>query len=322
MNGQIKNYLILLLACFLWGTTPPCGRYLKDSMSPILITGARFYVVALILFVTVYLTSGVKGFKLCAHDLKVLIVMGLVGIFLHNTFLFEGLRYTPASNAALIECIGPTFTSVLAFLFIGERIGKKGWFSIFVSCFGAIYIVCKGTFSDLIAFRLNIGELYIIACEAMWSCYVIISWKLTKNINALAVTAWSGLFGAIFCTVFGAATDALVVYKITTMDVIAFLVLSILAAVVSFASWNYAIGKVGASKGGTFVYLIPVFGVFFGITFLGEAVNYQEFIGGFIVIVGMIISLRSKLSVVDCKKSVSTIKKELLLKEKNKNPEN
>jgi len=50
-------------------------------MSPILIIGARFYVVALILFVTVYPTSGVKGFKLCAHDLKVLIVMGLVGIF-------------------------------------------------------------------------------------------------------------------------------------------------------------------------------------------------------------------------------------------------
>lgn len=156
----------------------------------------------------------------------------------------------------------------------------------------------------------------------MWSCYVIISWKLTKNINALAVTARSGLFGAIFCTVFVAATDALVVYKITTMDVIAFLVLSILAGVVSFASLNYAIGKFGASKGGTFVYLIPVFGVFFGITFLGEAVNCQEFIGGFIVIVGMIISLRSKLSVVDRKKSVSTIKKELLLKEKNKNPEN
>lgn len=79
-----------------------------------------------------------------------------------------------------------------------------------------------------------------------------------KNVNALAVTAWTGLFGAIFCTIAGFAFNELQVYAITRTYIIAFLVLSLLTGVVAFVFWNYAITKVGASKGGTFVYLIPV----------------------------------------------------------------
>lgn len=74
---------------------------------------------------------------------------------------------------------------------------------------------------------------------------------------------WS--FGAVFCTITGFAFNELQVYSITRTYIIAFLVLSLLTGVVAFVFWNYAITKVGASKGGTFVYLIPVFGAVFGV---------------------------------------------------------
>ena len=241
--------------------------------------------------------------------------MGFVGIFLHNSLLFEALRMTPASNAALIESIGPSITSTLAFFFIGERLSKIGWLGIFISCFGAGYIVCKGSIDTLLHFQVNIGEIIVVICETMWSFYVVISWKLSKNVNALAVTAWTGLFGAIFCTIAGFAFNELQVYAITRTYIIAFLVLSLLTGVVAFVFWNYAITKVGASKGGTFVYLIPVFGAVFGVVLLGESFTIQEFIGALIVVVGMIISVKAKLSVRPNSKNVSEIKQHLIEKQ-------
>lgn len=315
MKGQLKFYLMLFLACMIWGLTPICGRVLKDCMSPMLITGARFYLVALILFTSIYLIEGKKGLYLSRHDFLVLLLMGFVGIFLHNSLLFEALRMTPASNAALIESIGPSITSTLAFIIIGERLSKFGWLGIFISCFGAGYIVCKGSLDTLLHFQVNLGEIIVVVCEAMWSFYVVISWKLSKNVNALAVTAWTGLFGAIFCTFAGLIFNELHVYAITKTYIEAFLVLSLLTGVVAFVLWNFAITKVGASKGGTFVYLIPVFGAVFGVVLLGEEFTLQEFIGALIVVIGMIISVKAKLSVRSNTKSVSEIKKHLIEKQ-------
>lgn len=316
MKGQFRYYLILFISCVIWGLTPICGRVLKDCMSPMLITGARFYLVALVLFSLIVLLEGKKGLYLSRHDFFVLLLMGVVGIFLHNSLLFEALRFTPASNAALIESIGPSITSTLAFFVIGERLSRIGWLGIFISCFGAGYIVCKGSLDTLLHFQINIGELIIIVCEAMWSCYVVISWKLSKNVNALAVTAWTGLFGAVFCTITGFAFNELQVYSITRTYIIAFLVLSLLTGVVAFVFWNYAITKVGASKGGTFVYLIPVFGAVFGVVLLGEDFSSKEFIGALIVVAGMIISVKAKLSVRPSSGSVAKIKQSFIEKER------
>lgn len=115
MKGQFRYYLILFISCVIWGLTPICGRVLKDCMSPMLITGARFYLVALVLFSLIVL---LEGKKVCTFHVTTFCPAadGVCRYLLHNSLLFEALRFTPASNAALIESIGPSITSTLAFL--------------------------------------------------------------------------------------------------------------------------------------------------------------------------------------------------------------
>ncbi|MGN1281556.1 MAG: DMT family transporter [Succinivibrio sp.] len=311
MTSHYKYYFLLIIACLIWGLTPLCGRILKDSMSPMLITAARFYLTALILFLIVFVRDGTKGLHLCKRDFLLLVLMGLLGIFLHNSMMFEALKVTTASNVALIEGIGPSVTSILAFMVIGERLSIKGWLGIFISFIGATYIVCRGSLQVILNFEVNYGEVLIVICEAMWSIYVVLSWKLTDKVSSLAVTAWTGLFGAIASTVCGFCMNSLELYSLTPRYILAFTVLTLFAGVVAFAFWNIAITKVGASKGGIFVYLIPVFGAFFGVTVLGEEFSLSELIGCIIVVVGMLISVNAKLSVKDSRKSIEEIKKEV-----------
>ena len=85
---------------------------------------------------------------------------------------------------------------------------------------------------------------------------------------------------------------------------------------VSFASWNYAIARVGASKGSTFIYLVPVFGVMFGVFLLDELFSLYEFVGALFVVVGMFFSIRAKASTKEKRKTIRDIKQEILHKQR------
>lgn len=292
--AQAKYYILLLLVCLIWGATPASGKFTVEAFSPLMITGMRFAIIAAVLFAWLYFKGDHKDFRLTKETFLVTLAMGFMGVLVHNGMLFLGLTHTTATNTALIESIGPTATTVLAFLFLGERLNKFGWLGIVISCFGALCIVSKGSISTILNLTFNIGDVYILICEIAWSCYAVISWRIHGKMGTLAVTAWSGLFGAIFCFITGAATDTLHVYEITTPALIGFSYLVIFSGIFAFVAWNAAIQVVGASKAGVFVYLVPLTGGFLGVLVLGEEIHAAQIYGALFIMGGVILTIRSK----------------------------
>ena len=318
--ANLKYYILLLLTTIFWGATPACGKLLVDAMSPLLITGLRFLSISILIFAFLLITGRTKELKITKELLFLTLAMGFMGITLHNGLLFTGLHYTTATNTALIESIGPTATTLLAYLFIGERLTKIGLFGIFISCIGALCIVTKGSIDILINLKFNIGDLLILACEIAWSAYVIIGWRTNGKITSLALTAWSTLFGSSLCFVAGATTGTLEFGVINSMAVFGFSYLVLISGLFCFISWNTAVSKVGASKAGSFVYIVPLTGALLGITVLNEEVLLAQILGGILIILGVVITVRSKVSIKDKHKDNEDILKKFpeLAKEHNK----
>ena len=318
--ANLKYYILLLLTTIFWGATPACGKLLVDAMSPLLITGLRFLSISILIFAFLLITGRTKELKITKELLFLTLAMGFMGITLHNGLLFTGLHYTTATNTALIESIGPTATTLLAYLFIGERLTKIGLFGIFISCIGALCIVTKGSIDILINLKFNIGDLLILACEIAWSAYVIIGWRTNGKITSLSLTAWSTLFGSSLCFVAGATTGTLEFGVINSMAVFGFSYLVLISGLFCFISWNTAVSKVGASKAGSFVYIVPLTGAVLGITVLNEEVLLAQILGGILIILGVVITVRSKVSIKDKHKDNEDILKKFpeLAKEHNK----
>lgn len=295
-NSHVGHYLLLILVCFIWGGTPASGRTLVQQVSPMLITGARFLVAGIILFAWLYLIKDKKAFRPGIYNLKIMIIMAIMGICLHNTLLFKALSITTATNTALIESIGPTITTILAFFFIGERLSHKGWCGIIISCLGAVFIVAQGSLDTLLSLKFNYGDLLVVISESMWSAYVVVSWRLGRDISAVVLTAWTSIIGGLVCIIAGALSGGLYYQEIDSSSVISFLYLVFASGIFAFIAWNYAVTKVGATKAGAFVYLIPLAGAFIGITLLGEEVKLAQLLGGLVIILGMLITVRSKLT--------------------------
>ena len=292
--AQAKYYIALVAVCLVWGATPACGKILSTAMSPLLITGLRFFLMSGILFAWFYITGQRRVFHPDPKFIPFLMFMGFMGITFHNGLLFTGLKYTTATNTALIESIGPTVTTILAFLFVGERLSRKGWLGIFISCCGALCIVTKGSIDVLLNLEFNIGDILIVLCEMAWSGYVILGWKAQGRMSAAALTAWNGFFGAIFCFIIGLCTDSLELMQFNLEVFYGFSYLLYASGLFAFVVWNYAVAKVGASKAGVFVYMVPLTGAIIGVTFLGEDIFISQIVGGLFIVLGVIVTVRAK----------------------------
>ena len=292
--AQAKYYVLLFLVCLIWGATPASGKFTVEAFSPLMITGMRFALIALVLFAWLFLTHDKKSLRPPKDVLIVTFFMGVMGILVHNGLLFTGLNYTTATNTALIESIGPTATTLLAFLFLGERLNPLGWVGIAVSCVGALTIVTKGSISVLINLSFNIGDILILICEVAWSCYVVISWRIHGRLGTIGVTAWSGLFGSLLCFAVGGVTGTLHVYEVGTKA---------LLGIFAFVAWNFAVQQVGASKAGVFVYIVPLTGGLFGVLLLGEPLHYSQLVGAALILSGVVVTVKAKVKIREEKKA-------------------
>ncbi len=293
--NKFKYYILLVLVTLIWGTTPAFGKLLVDAMSPLVLTGLRFGVIATLLFLFLIITKQFKEFKQTKEVLFIAACLGFLGVLLHNGFLFLGLHYTTATNTALIESIGPTMTTILAFLFVGERLTKLGFLGIFISCVGACTIVSKGSLDVILNLNFNIGDLFILLCELSWSCYIIVGLKANGKISTVSLTAWSGLFGSLMCFIVGAITNTLYISNnLSGIDIFNFSYVALASGLFCFVAWNYAATGVGASKAGSFIYIVPLTGAFIGVTFLDEPLYTSQVIGGLLVIAGVILTVKSK----------------------------
>lgn len=295
--AQAKYYVMLVAVAMIWGATPACGKILSTSLSPLLITGVRFACISLVLFIWIFITGQQRDLKMDKQTLALMAAMGFVGITIHNGLLFTGLHFTTATNAALIESIGPTVTTVLAFIFIGERLTKFGWLGIAVSCVGALCIVTKGSLDVLLELRFNVGDILIVVCEAAWSYYIILGWKTHGKVKSAPLNAVSGAFGALFCFLAGAATGTLEVYAWSHTALYGFIYLTVCSGLIAFVGWNWAVTKVGASKAGAFIYIVPLTGALVGVLFLNENLYAAQVAGALLIAGGVCITVCSKVTV-------------------------
>lgn len=292
--SQAKYYILLFLVCLIWGATPACGKLTVESFSPLMITGMRFTCIALVLFAWLFLIGDKKSLRPPKDVLFVTFCMGFMGILVHNGLLFLGLNYTTATNTALIESVGPTVTTLLAFIFLGERLTIFGWCGIVISCLGALIIVTKGSIDVLLNLSFNIGDILILLCEIAWSCYIVISWRIHGRLGTIGVTAWSGLFGALLCFLVGILTGSLHVYQLHTAALWGFGYLVVFSGIFAFVAWNAATQQVGASKASVFIYIVPLSGGVFGVWLLHEPLHYSQLVGAALILTGVLVSIKAK----------------------------
>jgi len=112
------------------------------------------------------------------HALRAVINVAAMLLF------FMGLALTPVAQVQALAFTAPLFASLLAVVFLGERMRLRRWTALIVGFAGALIIIRPG------AAPLDTGSLLVLASAAIWSLAVIVIKTLSRTDSSVTITAF------------------------------------------------------------------------------------------------------------------------------------
>lgn len=265
---------------------------------PVVMLAHRFSFAFLVL-ILMQLFGLVKFPSFSFSRIKPLLLLALfypLMFFLLQTF---GIQYSTASEAGIIFAVIPVLTTLVASVFLKEKTNLLQKTGILMSVAGVFYIIFKtgihkNDTDPLGVVLLLLSVLSIIA-------YYTIGRKLGHTFSPVELTVLMSYLAFIIFNIWALSHHFLNGTPFKFIDplthscfLIPILYLGVLSSLLTSFLSNYALTAISASKIAVFNNLSPVIAVFGGVVFLNEKLYGYHFIGGMLVLVGVVSTISVK----------------------------
>jgi drug/metabolite transporter (DMT)-like permease len=215
---------------------------------------------------------------------------GLLEPGLAHTAGTAGLALTTASATTLINATEAPATVLLAWLFLGERIGRSTMLVAAVAGAGVGLVILPDL--DGLGGGSLAGDGLVTLATMLAAVYVIVSRRLVAGMAALPLVALQqtvGLLWAVLALLTAAALGwvSLGLEALTPRTVALAALTGVLQYAVAFWLWLVGLRHLPASRATLFLALIPVFGVAGGAVALGERLGPSQWVGAAVVLVAV-----------------------------------
>ncbi len=193
-KNKIAAHASLLVANIIFGLGVPITKLLLDNwVSPMAWMATRCIGAAVIFWaVSLFMPKERVPIK----DLFVIMVGGLIGFLVSQTFTAWAIDYSTPTYVSFIGTLTPVMTMVCAALFIGERISGRGLVGVVIGIIGAMLMVVMnwqgGAGKNDV---LGIG--FALLSLLTWAIYLIITRKVSAKYSAVTQMKWIFLVSSV-----------------------------------------------------------------------------------------------------------------------------
>ncbi|OCA85875.1 hypothetical protein A8F94_13530 [Bacillus sp. FJAT-27225] len=287
-KGRAILVLKLCLVGVMWGASFNAGNYIVKYVPPLGAASIRFIIATFCMAILV-LASRRMDILVVKQNLKVYLIMGVVGIFGFNALFFLGLMKTSSVNGALIMGTNPLVTVFLSWLILKASINKIQVTGFLLSLVGVIIVISEASLDNLVSLTFSIGDMYILIGNVFWAFFGVIGKMYLKDSPAIITTAVTLPIGTSMLVLAAIALPNQYPNPIDQTPVYAWLLLLFLGIGASFLSnlwWNSGIKNLGANTTSIFYNLAPASSIV--ISYIaGETVLFGQIIGCIIIILGV-----------------------------------
>jgi drug/metabolite transporter (DMT)-like permease len=136
MENQVnKGIQYMLLASLLFAFMGVAAKELTDSMSSVEVVFFRNVFGVLFILISIYKSP----LKQLGGKFWLLIFRGVAG-FVALLFFFYNISQISLGEAMTFSKTSTIFTAVLAYIFLKEKLGIKGWIGVFIGFIGIVFI--------------------------------------------------------------------------------------------------------------------------------------------------------------------------------------
>ena len=153
--------LIALLTAFLWSGTSYAFTEASKRIGSLQLNINRMILAVIILFAII----GVFGFsiELSFRQFKFLVISGIAGLVLGDSFLFKSFQIIGARLGMLLMALVPGFSTLLALIFLDEILSIANLAGMAVTLTGISIVVMDRNEKSQTVFHLNkLGVFYVV----------------------------------------------------------------------------------------------------------------------------------------------------------------
>ena len=286
---SLKALILGLMFAFIWSSAFTSARVIVSNAPPLGALSLRFFLSGIIaLIIAIWLR---QNFKLTKNQLQATIIFGLCQNTIYLGLNFVAMQWIEASLAAIIASSMPLLVALLGWLFLGQRLSIIGVAGLGIGFLGVTLIM---------GFRLNTGisELGLIYC-VLGAVALSIATLAVRNTNSegnlMVIVGYQMLIGGASLSIFSIMLETYIIVFNWTL-LVAFVYTTLVPGLIATVIWFWLVNEIGAVKAATFHLLNPFFGVSIAAVVLGEPLGVSDYLGVFIVTIGILLVQTSKQS--------------------------
>lgn len=255
------------------------GKMVLEDLSPLALAASR------VLFATPLLVglAWLKDRKLPEwRFLPHLALLGLLGVFLNQVLFVIGLKYTSATNAAILMPSIPVFAVGIGWLTRVEIVGARRILGVLLAAVGAVTLLDPRTFS--LADASSLGNLLILLNCLSYATFLVIQRPLLTKLPWRTVIAWSFLFGGIGVLLVSLpAVSRLELATVQTQVWLGIIYIALFPTFLGYLLNTWAVRRSSATLAATYTTVQPLLTALLAMIFLGEKLRAPQ-VAGFVLI--------------------------------------
>jgi drug/metabolite transporter (DMT)-like permease len=270
-----KHLLLFVLLCAIWGFSFVPLKVALRHVDPIFLGSIRYWLPGFLLLGFVKVLR--RPVMPARRDLPGLALLGVVNTGFLTLFLNLGQKEISASLGSILLYTYPLMAAIVSPIFLGERMDRWKVTGLAVGFGGIVLVAGFGGHASAG------GVAYLLGSAASWAAGTVIFKKVIPGRDVYMVTAWQLLFGAVFLTIVSAAVEGVPHAEFTTQVWLCYLWMTIPGMAVAGTLWYWLLERGDAAVASAYMFMTPVFGVFFGWLVLSDELGWSQLAGGALV---------------------------------------
>ncbi len=257
-------------------------KMLSNDMSEFMIVWARYCGFFLVLLPICVITNGKAAFRPARPALQ---VFRALSIATATVCFVAGARTMAYADAIAIIYIYPFLLTMLAPVFLGEKVPRIAWFGV-VGGFTGVLVVMRPSFANL-----DQSALLVLVCGVMVAVHLLFNRKLAPIANPLVTSMWGALIAMAVLSL-----SLPFVWQAPTKDQLMLMIAIAGTSALSQSMILYAFARAPASSLAPFTYMEIVSAIVIGLVLFGTVPDTISWIGmALIVTSGLIVAQAPRL---------------------------
>jgi drug/metabolite transporter (DMT)-like permease len=293
-SDQLKGHLSIAAAYTIFGLNVVLCKDIANSavVNPyVLFTLRALGASALFWLISLFLPKE----KIQKGDLGRIALASFLGLFLTQTSFLVGITMATAIDAAILGTLGPIFTMITAFFFVGEPITGKKAAGVGISLAGVLFLIFHTVHAGGASATTPLGFVMLLVNSLAFSMYLGIFRPLISRYSVITFMKWAFLFSLLMSLPFSARGLVSTDYAAIPTQVrweIAYLI--VMATVVAYYLIPYGQKYIRPTLVSMYNYLSPMIATVVSIWIGMDVLTWQKMLAAAAIVGGVILVSKSR----------------------------